>query len=1054
MKISITQKKLSVFILVLSFLLLSSLLPDSLASSQVHEIYNFNDLLTYAELSRQSGYQNHTYILKNDITITSDNQTAIENSSYKYLSFGSSDLPFTGTFDGNGYTIYNLTYDKENSGNKYDTGLISQTSTGAVIKNLTIDNANIDAIYRGGIVVGSATGTLLENVTVKNSHLSLSAADNIVTLITDGGVRGGSIVGDATNSVLYNCESNNNFVNINNTSGVAALAGKGLTVAGLVGISDGTTVEYSRVYGGTVKNYYDVVVGALGGNNLYVGGIVGQMRNYSKIIDSFSTATLNYYCATYVSVGAGNVGNLGGITAKMDGDTNEIYRSHYAGVATSRQYNAALLIPVIQDNVNISGITESYGGGAVVGTYFKPSMNPDVNMKVLGNNSTTSAYGPLDDQKYVSMAYWESQGFDFSGNLKRDTAYSNNHYNKWVIDTNLNIPVHGKSISATLDFKGAGTVTIGSTNLILNSVSTTNPYVFATQGMNINENEVEISATENPGYKFIGWYKIPKLNAWQVDEDYAFFEDIFSKYSIIFNNKNYIDNHASDNNLFVAKYKAKVTYHDINGNLIDSSGNSKLAETDDDYYNYNDSVLSIDPYMKPSNAGARLIGWTTVESTEPGKGYSSITSTVLNNLKSGGNFYEVGDKITKTMSLFPVYIDSISNINIIFEGNELDNSSNVSLREGVGEATISATNNQIILDILGADNNNLPTGYRFLGWYDSNGNRLSKNMQYDISDIDLTTSQTFEARFEYKVDYFVGSKYQDSSSNFADSYLYETKWMRYNEPFENIPAPAYIRENISHWGTSHYGHGSTDSLGDAYSGNITEPIQVFSHNYALINGNQTGYDVSAEMDFPGSGSIIDLKSGASVKFQFTPLNNYNFLFWAMERSGKSLSYKNNPMEPPTILSTSEYKVMAFVTGNVTFHQKDDTTKTVQRRYQDNIFMNSDQSVTYYYPFWNTSTPVSTRPEDGAANDINNTITLESSFSNQDMKVNGYAFLGYISSADIEPNSSEWNNLYDVVGDNYTTSSIRKATPYLMSGNEKVLEAQDIYPVYAKYNIEY
>ena len=138
MKINITQKKLSIFIFVLSFLLVVTLLPDSLAASKVHEIYNFEDLFNFAELSRQDGYQDHTYILQNDITITSENQATIESSSYKYLSYGSSDNPFVGTFDGNGYTIYNLTYDKSISGNKYDTGLISQTGTGAVIKDLTI----------------------------------------------------------------------------------------------------------------------------------------------------------------------------------------------------------------------------------------------------------------------------------------------------------------------------------------------------------------------------------------------------------------------------------------------------------------------------------------------------------------------------------------------------------------------------------------------------------------------------------------------------------------------------------------------------------------------------------------------------------------------------------------------------------------------------------------------------------------------------------------------------------------------------------------------------
>lgn len=1053
MKISITQKKLSIFIFVLSFLLVANLLPYSLAASTVHEIYNFNDLMTYAELSRQSGYQDHTYLLQSNITITPENQTTIENSSYKYLSFGSSDVPFTGTFDGNGYTISNLSYDRSISGNKYDTGLISQTGNGAVVRNLTIDNANIDAVYRGGIVIGYSTGTLVENVTVKNSHISLSAADNILTLITDGGVRGGAIIGDASSTVLYNCEGNNNFVNINNTSGVAALAGKGLTVAGLVGISQDTTVEYSRVYGGTVKNYYDVAVGALGGNSLYVGGIVGQMRGTSKVIDSFSTASLEYYCATYVGVGAGNVGYLGGITGKMDGQNNEIYRSHYAGEATSRQYNAALVIPIIQDDLNISGITESYDGGAVVSVYFKPSLNPDVNMKVLGDTNSTTAYGPLDDAKYVDKSYWETQGYDFLGNQKRTSSYNNNHYNKWVIDNNLNIPVHGKSVSATLDFAGAGTVTIASSDLVSSSVSTTNPYVFATQGMTVNERTSSVTATANAGYEFIGWYKLARINAWQLDEDYSFFEEVFNNNSIVSNNASYSNVSVEDNNLFIARYKGRVLFHDINGDLIGTNGTPKLAEGSEDYYYYNDLLPEVSPYNSPSNPSARLIGWTTIASSEVGGGYSSITSNVLNNIKSQNEFYETGDNITKAMSLYPIYIDSLANITTVFEGNELDASSNISLREGVGETTISSNNNQILLNVVGYNNGNLPNGYRFLGWYNDDDVRVSKDMQYDISDIDLTVAHTYTAKFEYKVDYYVGSNYQDSSNNFNDSYLYATKWMRYQDEFLNLSAPGFIRENISHWGLSHVGHGTTDSQGDAYSGYITAPLTVYSHNYTLVTGSQTGYDISADTDFPGSGSIVDLKSNASFKFQYTPVSSgYNFLFWTVQRSGRSNSYINNPVEPPVISSLSAYHVRAFVTADVVFHKKDNTSKTVQRKYGDDIFMNSDLSYTYIYPFFNSSTAVSTTPEDGNADDITNPVTFERSYLSSEMQVNDYVLLGYISSADVEENSNEWDYIYDVDNDLYATSDINKVTPYLLDSNAKVYETQDIYPVYAGYHI--
>lgn len=69
-----------------------------------------------------------------------------------------------------------------------------------------------------------------------------------------------------------------------------------------------------------------------------------------------------------------------------------------------------------------------------------------------------------------------------------------------------------------------------------------------------------------------------------------------------------------------------------------------------------------------------------------------------------------------------------------------------------------------------------------------------------------------------------------------------------------------------------------------------------------------------------------------------------------------------------------------------------------------------------------------------------------------MKLDGYAFLGWVSSLDLKKDSTEWNNLYDVENDLYCTSNIAKAKPYLLTGDEIVQETFDVYPVYAKYNI--
>ena len=1058
MKNKFSKLKISIFIFILSFFLLITVFPNSLSVEPTHEISTFEELVTAANLSKTSGYNDDNYILKNNIVITEENQETLENSDFKYISFGSSDNPFTGTFDGNGYTISNLSYDA-NLSVISDTGLFSQTGNGAVIKNLIIDNAQLQADYRGGIVVGYSEGTILENVVVKNSHLSISASNNVVSLITDGGIRAGALVGEAKDTIIYNCESNNNVVNTNNTVGVAALSGKGLTLGGIVGISDNTLIEYSRVYGGTVKNYYDVAVGALGGNTLYVGGIAGKMRNSSKIIDSFSTAHLEFYAATYVSVGAGNSGHIGGISATMEGTDCEIIRSHYAGTTNSQQYNAVLVIPIIQNNVNISGLVDVYEGGSVVNSYFNSSLNPNVDMHVLGNNTNTSSYGPLDSSKYIDKDYWASQFYDLTGTIKRSTDYSEKHYNKWIINDELKMPVHGKSVSATLNFKGAGSVSIGKTQLVQSAISTKNPYNFAVQGVGTSEIRVDLEAKVNDGYRFIGWYKQSDILAWSLEEDYGYFEKVFANNSIFSEEK--IENVEFENNdLFIARYQANVIYHDIKGNVINVSDGkvSSDSSSEDNWYDYGSLISSVEPVNKPSSDTAKLIGWTTEKSSESGGGYSAITSTQLSNLKTNDKFYQANDVIESALNLYPVYVDLISNVITIFEGNELDSSSNQSIRENVGETIVSKDDEEkVVLTVVGVNSDGtFPTGYSFDGWYNEEGTKVSNLTTYIVEDIDLTKVNTFTAKFKYAVNYYVRA-YSQGQSSFEDSMFYATVWHKYNEGFNNIGGPIFMREHVVHWGSSHKDHGDSNDESDQYSPDnlkITSPTNVYSHNVETATGSGTSYAVYMDNDFPTAGIITEVEKSAGAQYTFTPVSDrYHLQFWTLERKNDRWTYSNNPMNTGTlnIAISAVYKGRAMITTDVIFYNKDGgVQKSVVRRFNDKIFMGSDETYNYYYPHYTTDRSVDTKTQEG--NTISGSVVRQSSPTNSDMKKDGYAFLGWISAQEVIKDSEEWNKIYDVTNDLFCTTDINIALANTIDKDELVTHTFDLYPAYAKYNV--
>lgn len=1058
MKNKFSGLKKALFIFILTFFLLIIIFPNSLALQPTHEISSFEELITAAELSRTSGYNDDTYILKNDISITEENQSQLEESDFKYISFGSSNNPFTGVFDGDGYTISNLSYDSDLSVIS-DTGLFSQTGSGAIIKNLIIDNANLQADYRGGIVVGYAEGTILENVLVKNSHLNVSASNNVLTLVTDGGIRAGALVGEANNTIIYNCESNNNIVNTNNTAGVAALSGKGLTLGGLVGISDNSLIEYSRVYSGSVKSYYDVAVGALGGNTLYVGGIAGKIRNSAKIIDSFSSAHLEFYAATYVSVGAGNTGHIGGIAASMEGSSCEIIRSHYAGTAKSQQYNAVLVIPIIQNNVNISGIVDIYEGGSVVNSYFNSSLNPEVDMKVLGDNNNTSSYGPLDSNKYVDKDYWASKFYDLTGTISRNSEYSEKHYNKWIINEELKMPVHGKSVSATLDFKEAGKVSIGATELVSSKVSTQNPYKFAVQGVGTSEIRVDLEAEVNEGYRFIGWYKQSDILAWGLEENHNYFKKIFDNSSIISSepteNMEFVNN-----DLFIARYQANVVYHDIEGNIINVTDGKVSNNSNDEgnWYDYGDLIIAVEPVNKPSAETAKLIGWTTEKSSERGGGYSAITSTQLAHLKNSGKFYQTNDEIKSTLNLYPVYVDLISNVITIFEGNELDSSSNQSIRENVGETIVSKNeDDNVVLTVTGVNNGEFPDGYIFDGWYNEDEIKVSNSTIYIPENIDLTEIHTFTAKFKYAVNYYVRA-YSQGQSSFEDSMLYATVWHKYNEGFNDIGGPIFMREQIVHWGSSHKDHGDENNTSDQYTAEnlkITSPTNVYSHNTTTATGGSTAYAVYMDNDFPNAGTITEVEKSAGAQYTFTSVNDrYHLQFWTLERKNARWTYSDNPMETGTlnIAISAVYKGRAMITTDLIFYNKNgEVQKSVVRRFNDNIFMDSDQTYNYNYPHYTTSAAIDTKTQEG--NTISGSIVRASSPSDNDMKKDGYVFLGWISSQKVAKDSEEWNKIYNVANDSYCTNDINLAFANIVDKKELVTSTLDLYPIYAKYNIE-
>lgn len=1111
-------------------------------------IKNEADFLSCVALSRERDTSGWHVYLDNDIELDSDDMKAIVANTVKHLSFGNKEHPFKGVFDGQNHTVEGLNYDKDAFDPERDTGFFAETN-GATIKNFLVKDANVWADFRGGIIVGKAVNTRFENVMVMESTLHVTCANNALNLITNAGFEGGLIAGELDGCTLYNCEVRGGRAVNNTTSGVQAIGGEGLYMAAFAGYVKNSTIEYCRVTptrkddgsiaekGMTdVTNKYDVAIGALGGNNVYASGFVGCMAGNAKIIDCFSTAQCYSYAASYVGVVAVTRAWTGGLAGRILTEKgNELVRSHFAGDLSSRQYNPIAVIPIIQNDVNLGGIAAraNKDDATVTECYFKPSVSLSGNSQgnpakkkipSFGGDGTTKGdgYGPWDDERYTTRELWEEHDYDFCAGTMRSTdndeALGGPHANEWAMDYRLNIPVHGQSVKATIDFPGAGTVTIEKTKLGKDQ-ATTDPYTFAVsavlagtaQGLAQGDTSVtfkqETSAKPadlseaNGGYRFMGWFREPDVRVNRIGQDNSWF-DGKTDADAVAAGKQVQKNEANDktstytadnakgaeafkgNDLFIASYEAQVLFYNVKGEMLSwQSGEAHDKSTD--WYRYGVGLTPVAPADRGTlSASATFIGWTTQPSGEAGMhgGYAAITSPKLAELKNAGAFYPAGAEITVLgpTDFYPVYSDYVSNIMTVFEGNEQDAIDDQTRRDGVGKTDVkveTAEDGTGVYTVRVCDVDNkplsedgaLPDGYRFLGWYENKGTedaplevRVSRDPSYTLpTDVDLTAPHTYIARFEYRVDYYVRAY---TNHEFTDSKLLCSVWNRYQTPFEENVGSTFVRENVVHWGPEHVDHGIKDSYetcGTRFTKEtlVVSPLNAYSHNVKNDTGADTLKNLYADTDFPGAATLSDTWTSASLNVTVKPVNDrYRLNFWTLERDGEYWTYVKNPIES-MVRTDKKYYVRAMITTDVNFYNKgDNVVRTATRRYESNLLQTkvngADPTFTYYYPHVNKSVKVAEKPEDGEKGSYESPLTLEASPTDADMAVPGYKFLGWISTAEVKKDSAVWDYIYDVKGDSFTTSDPDKAEPYLVKPDFKVTQYQDAYPVYAKYDVNY
>ena len=255
---------------------------------------------TAADLKQINLKLGSAYKLMNDIDLTGN----------RFYMIGSSQNNFSGTFDGNGKTISNLTL---NNPNGSYAGLFGYSR--GTIKNLTLSNFIIDADNYIGALAGYNSGTISS---VALNNINITARDNA-----------GGLVGYNTGTILESSLSNIDISGLSYTGGIAGYINSGnvrsVTVEGdIVGTNyTGLATGYLYTYTAVIRLNSVIADGNIVGAN-YVGGLVGFANNYCAGSSSISGI---YRSGSIVATG-GNVGRT--IGGKSNGCGNDFANSSLA----------------------------------------------------------------------------------------------------------------------------------------------------------------------------------------------------------------------------------------------------------------------------------------------------------------------------------------------------------------------------------------------------------------------------------------------------------------------------------------------------------------------------------------------------------------------------------------------------------------------------------------------------------------------------------------------------------------------------------------------------
>ena len=336
----------------------------------VYEISNVAELKGFRYISTQDNFSGDTVRLVKDIVL---------DESEAWTPIANTNVPFAGTFDGNGKTITGMTIQSASNFN----GLFQKVD-GATIRDLTLNGAYQAAgSYNGGLIGWSVGNTTISDVDVN------------VDVPSSGFYVGGLIGAHTTGTLTISDSTCNGTISDSYTSDYAKVGGFVGEAGGTVELSNcrfaGTVVDTSKgrtggfigFASGAVTMEKCVLDGTVTGKE-FVGGFIGQSTTTVNISDCVQAGevTGEKYIGGFIGY---TMGTVGVSECELLGSVTGNYMGGFMGCVTSSFALQNCLL-----NGTITGTDLS---GGFIGTINASSKTCTIQHCLFGENGQTILTG-------------------------------------------------------------------------------------------------------------------------------------------------------------------------------------------------------------------------------------------------------------------------------------------------------------------------------------------------------------------------------------------------------------------------------------------------------------------------------------------------------------------------------------------------------------------------------------------------------------------------------------------------------------------------------------